>query len=125
MSTEIFYDADADLSIIQNKKVAIVGYGSQGHAHAMNLRDSGVEVAIALKEGSKSIAKAEEAGFPVKSVAEATQWADLIMILAPDQHQRGIYSESIAPNLTAGKTLAFAHGSTSASATSTRPRAST
>ncbi|MBS1907683.1 MAG: ketol-acid reductoisomerase, partial [Actinobacteria bacterium] len=110
MSTEIFYDADADLSIIQNKKVAIVGYGSQGHAHAMNLRDSGVEVAIALKEGSKSIAKASEAGFAVKTVAEATQWADLIMILAPDQHQRGIYSESIAPNLTAGKTLAFAHG---------------
>lgn len=110
MSTEIFYDADADLSLIQGKKVAIVGYGSQGHAHAQNLRDSGVEVAIALKEGSKSAAKAEEAGFPVKTVAEATEWADVIMILAPDQHQRTIYSESIAPNLTAGKTLAFAHG---------------
>ncbi|WP_292767013.1 ketol-acid reductoisomerase [Microbacterium sp. UBA3486] len=110
VSTEIFYDADADLSLIQGKKVAIVGYGSQGHAHAQNLRDSGVEVAIALKEGSKSAAKAEEAGFPVKTVAEATEWADVIMILAPDQHQRTIYSESIAPNLTAGKTLAFAHG---------------
>ncbi|WP_136056643.1 ketol-acid reductoisomerase [Microbacterium sp. K24] len=110
MSTEIYYDADADLSLIQGKKVAIVGYGSQGHAHAQNLRDSGVEVAIALKEGSKSAPKAEEAGFPVKTVAEATEWADLIMILAPDQHQRIIYSESIAPHLTAGKTLAFAHG---------------
>ena len=93
MSTEIFYDADADLSIIQGKKVAIVGYGSQGHAHAQNLRDSGVEVAIALKEGSKSAPKAEEAGFAVKTVAEATQWADLIMILAHDQHQRTIYRE--------------------------------
>ncbi|MBO3662387.1 ketol-acid reductoisomerase [Microbacterium stercoris] len=110
MSTEIFYDADADLSIIQGKKVAIVGYGSQGHAHAQNLRDSGVEVAIALKDGSKSTAKAQDEGFQVLNVADATKWADLIMILAPDQHQRGIYSESIAPNLTAGKTLAFAHG---------------
>ena len=110
MSTEIFYDDDADLSLIQGKKVAIVGYGSQGHAHAQNLRDSGVEVTIALKDGSKSAAKAEEAGFPVKNVADATAWADVIMILAPDQHQRTIYSESIAPNLTEGKTLAFAHG---------------
>ena len=107
---EIFYDSDADLSIIQQKKVAIVGYGSQGHAHAQNLRDSGVEVVIALKEGSKSAPKAQEDGFEVKSVADATAWADLIMILAPDQHQRGIYSESIAPNLAEGKTLAFAHG---------------
>ncbi|GAA3916526.1 ketol-acid reductoisomerase [Microbacterium invictum] len=107
---EIFYDADADLSLIQGKKVAIVGYGSQGHAHAQNLRDSGVEVAIALKDGSKSIAKAQEDGFEVKSVADATAWADLIMILAPDQHQRGIYNDHIKPNLTAGKTLAFAHG---------------
>jgi len=107
---EIFYDSDADLSIIQGKKVAIVGYGSQGHAHAQNLRDSGVEVAIALKEGSKSIAKAQDEGFEVKSVADATQWADLIMILAPDQHQRGIYNDHIEPNLAEGKTLAFAHG---------------
>jgi ketol-acid reductoisomerase len=107
---EIFYDSDADLSIIQGKKVAIVGYGSQGHAHAQNLRDSGVEVAIALKEGSKSIAKAQDEGFEVKSVADATQWADLIMILAPDQHQRGIYNDHIKPNLAEGKTLAFAHG---------------
>ncbi len=107
---EIFYDADADLSIIQSKKVAIVGYGSQGHAHAQNLRDSGVQVAVALKEGSKSIQKAAEEGFEVKTVDEAAQWADLIMILAPDQHQRGIYSDHIKPYLTEGKTLAFAHG---------------
>jgi ketol-acid reductoisomerase len=108
--TEIFYDADADLSIIQGKKVAIVGYGSQGHAHAQNLRDSGVEVVIALKDGSKSTQKAQDEGFEVKNVADATAWADLIMILAPDQHQRGIYADSIQPNLAAGKTLAFAHG---------------
>ena len=106
----MYYDADADLSIIQGKKVAVVGYGSQGHAHAMNLRDSGVEVVIALKEGSKSIAKAEEAGFKVLTVADAAEWADLIMILAPDQHQRAIYNNEIKQHLTAGKTLAFAHG---------------
>ena len=106
----MYYDADADLSIVQGKKVAVVGYGSQGHAHAMNLRDSGVEVVIALKEGSKSIQKAEEAGFTVKTVAEAAAWADLIMILAPDQHQRKIYTDSIKDQLTEGKTLAFAHG---------------
>jgi ketol-acid reductoisomerase len=106
----MYYDADADLSIIQGKKVAVVGYGSQGHAHAMNLRDAGVEVVIALKEGSKSIQKAEEAGFEVKTVADAAEWADLIMILAPDQHQRSIYNESIKNKLTPGKTLAFAHG---------------
>ena len=107
---EIFYDADADLSLIQSKKVAIVGYGSQGHAHAQNLRDSGVEVVIALKDGSKSTAKAQEDGFEVKTVADAAEWADVIMILAPDQHQRGIYNDSIKDKLTAGKTLAFAHG---------------
>ncbi|WP_237462458.1 ketol-acid reductoisomerase [Leucobacter chromiireducens] len=106
----MYYDADADLSIIQGKKVAVVGYGSQGHAHAMNLRDSGVEVVIALKEGSKSIAKAEEAGFEVKTVDAAAEWADLIMILAPDQHQRAIYNEQIKQHMTEGKTLAFAHG---------------
>ncbi|MET2012403.1 ketol-acid reductoisomerase [Microbacterium chocolatum] len=107
---EIFYDDDADLALIQSKKVAIVGYGSQGHAHAQNLRDSGVEVVIALKDGSKSAAKAEEDGFRVLSVSDAAAWADLIMILAPDQHQRGIYSNEIKPHLSAGKTLAFAHG---------------
>ena len=93
---EIFYDKDADLSLIQGKKVAIVGYGSQGHAHAQNLRDSGVEVVIALKDGSKSTQKAKDDGFEVKNVADATEWADLIMILAPDQHQRGIYSDRSA-----------------------------
>ena len=107
---EIYYDSDADLSVIQNKKVAVVGYGSQGHAHAGNLRDSGVDVVVALREGSKSTAKAEEAGFTVKSVADATQWADLIMILAPDQSQRSIFQDEIKPNLTEGKTIAFAHG---------------
>ncbi|QNN62810.1 ketol-acid reductoisomerase [Leucobacter denitrificans] len=107
---EMYYDSDADLSIIQGKKVAVVGYGSQGHAHAMNLRDSGVEVVIALKDGSKSTQKAEEAGFEVKNVADATEWADLIMILAPDQHQRSIYADSIKDRLKPGKTLAFAHG---------------
>ncbi|MBO9706143.1 MAG: NAD(P)-binding domain-containing protein, partial [Arthrobacter sp.] len=108
--TELIYDDDADLTIVQGKKVAIVGYGSQGHAHAQNLRDSGVQVVIGLKEGSKSIAKAEDEGFEVKSVADAADWADLIMILAPDQHQRAIYNDSIKDKLTAGKTLAFAHG---------------
>ena len=107
---EILYDQDADLSIIQSKKVAIVGYGSQGHAHAQNLRDSGVEVAVALREGSKSAQKAADDGFPVKNVADATAWADVIMILAPDQSQRSIYAESIKPNLAEGKALAFAHG---------------
>jgi len=108
--TEIYYDKDADLALIQSKKVAIVGYGSQGHAHAQNLRDSGVEVVIALKEGSKSVAKAHEEGFTVMTVAEAAEWADVIMILAPDQHQRSIYTESIQGALKPGKTLAFAHG---------------
>jgi ketol-acid reductoisomerase len=108
--TSVITDKDADLSIIQNKKVAIVGYGSQGHAHAQNLRDSGVEVVIALKEGSTSQPKAENDGFRVLSVAEAAEWADLIMILAPDQHQRAIFADSIKDTLTEGKTLAFAHG---------------
>ncbi|MGO1537767.1 MAG: ketol-acid reductoisomerase [Leucobacter sp.] len=107
---EIYYESDADLSIIQGKKVAVIGYGSQGHAHAMNLRDSGVEVVVGLKEGSKSIQKAEEAGFTVKTVADAADWADLIMILAPDQHQRSIYNDHIKGKLTEGKSLAFAHG---------------
>jgi ketol-acid reductoisomerase len=108
--TSVITDKDADLSIIQSKKVAIVGYGSQGHAHAQNLRDSGVEVVIALKEGSKSQPKAENDGFRVLSVADAAAWADLIMILAPDQHQRAIFADSIKDKLTEGKTLAFAHG---------------
>lgn len=107
---EIYYDKDADLSLIQGKKVAVIGYGSQGHAHAQNLRDSGVEVVIGLKEGSKSTAKAEEAGFEVKSVADAAAWADVIVILAPDQFQRHIYAESVKDQLAPGKTLVFGHG---------------
>ena len=107
---EIFYDDNADLSIIQGKKVAIVGFGSQGHAHAQNLRDSGVEVAVALREGSKSAPKAQEEGLTTGSVAEVAEWADLIMILTPDQDQRKVFAESIQPHLSEGKALAFAHG---------------
>ena len=108
--TDIKYDKDADLSIIQGKKVAVVGYGSQGHAHAQNLRDSGVEVVVALKEDSKSRQKATEAGFTVMTTPDATKWADVIVILAPDQHQRHLYAEDIAPHLTDGKALVFGHG---------------
>ncbi|HEU5223495.1 MAG TPA: ketol-acid reductoisomerase [Candidatus Lumbricidophila sp.] len=107
---EMYYDKDADLSLIQGKKVAVIGYGSQGHAHAQNLRDSGVEVVIGLKPGSKSIAKAEEAGFKVLSVAEASKWANVVVLLAPDQYQRHIFAESIKDNLEAGDTLVFGHG---------------
>jgi ketol-acid reductoisomerase len=106
----IYYDKDADLSLIQAKKVAVIGYGSQGHAHALNLKDSGVDVAIGLAEGSKSAAKAAAAGLAVKNVAEAAKWADVIMILTPDTTQPKIYRESIEPHLTPGKTLMFAHG---------------
>jgi len=107
---EIFYDKDADLSIIQGKKVAVIGYGSQGHAHAQNLRDSGVEVRIGLKPDSKSVAKAEEAGFTVQPSAEAAKWADVVVILAPDQHQRGLYAADIRDNLEPGNALVFGHG---------------
>ncbi|HWS38856.1 MAG TPA: ketol-acid reductoisomerase [Actinoplanes sp.] len=110
MTAEVFYDGDADLSIIQGKKVAVIGYGSQGHAHSLSLRDSGVEVVVGLQEGSKSRPKAEEQGLTVKTPAEASAWADVIMVLAPDTAQRKIYAESIAPNLTAGKALFFGHG---------------
>ncbi|MDI6097725.1 ketol-acid reductoisomerase [Actinoplanes sp. NEAU-A12] len=110
MTAEVFYDGDADLSIIQGKKVAVIGYGSQGHAHSLSLRDSGVEVVVGLQEGSKSRSKAEEQGLTVKTPAEASAWADVIMVLAPDTAQRKIYTESIAPNLTAGKALFFGHG---------------
>src|ERR1700754_4135481 len=110
MTAEVFYDDDADLAIIQGKKVAVIGYGSQGHAHSLSLRDSGVEVVVGLQEGSKSRAKAEEQGLEVKTPAEASAWADVIMVLAPDTAQRKIYAESIAPNLTEGKALFFGHG---------------
>ncbi len=107
---KIFYDKDADLSRIKGKKVAIVGYGSQGHAHALNLKESGVDVTVALQPGSKSRAKAEAAGLKVADVASAARDCDVIMILAPDTAQPAIYRESIAPHLTEGKTLMFAHG---------------
>lgn len=106
----MYYDDDADLSIIQGRKVAVIGYGSQGHAHALSLRDSGVDVRVGLKEGSKSRAKAEAEGLRVLSVAEATAEADLIMILTPDQVQRFVYAEDIAPNLKSGDALFFGHG---------------
>ncbi|MCC6213938.1 MAG: ketol-acid reductoisomerase [Polyangiaceae bacterium] len=106
----IRYDKDSDLSLIRQRKVAIVGYGSQGHAHALNLRDSGVDVRIALQPGSKSRAKAEAAGLRVESVREAGAWADVVMLLAPDTSQAAIYSEHLASSLGKGKTLMFAHG---------------
>jgi ketol-acid reductoisomerase len=107
---ELYYDADADLSIIANRVVAIIGYGSQGHAHALNLRDSGVDVRVGLPEGSKSRAKAEEAGLRVVDPATAAAEADVIMILVPDPAQRGLYKEAIEPNLQQGDALFFAHG---------------
>ena len=106
----IYYDSDADPSIIKSKKVAIIGYGSQGHAHAQNLNDNGVKVIVGLHEGSKSIDKAKADGLEVMSVSEASKWADVIMLLAPDTVQPRIYSENIEPNLTNGKTLMFGHG---------------
>ncbi len=107
----VYYDRDADLNLIKAKKVAIVGYGSQGHAHAQNLRDSGVkDVAIALRPGSASAAKAEKAGFKVMSVADAAKWADFIMMCAPDELQADIYKDHIAANLRDGAAIAFAHG---------------
>ena len=106
----LYYDNDANLDLLNGKTVAIVGYGSQGHAHALNLKDSGVNVIVGLYEGSKSTAKAREAGLEVVSVAEAAKRADFIMILLPDEVQKTVYSNEILPNLSAGKLLAFAHG---------------
>ncbi|QQS01145.1 MAG: ketol-acid reductoisomerase [Austwickia sp.] len=107
---EMFYDDDADLSVIQGRKVAVIGYGSQGHAHALNLRDSGVDVRVGLAEGSRSRAKAEAQGLRVLPVGEAVAEADVIVILVPDQHQRKVYAEAIKPNLKPGTALLFAHG---------------
>ncbi len=107
---EMFYDDDADLAVIQGRHVAVIGYGSQGHAHALSLRDSGVDVRVGLREGSKSWAKAEAEGLRVLPVAQAVEEADLVMLLAPDQYQRHIYAEDIAPNLVPGDALFFAHG---------------
>lgn len=106
----VYYDKDCDLSIIQSKKVAIIGYGSQGHAHANNLKDSGVDVTVALRQGSASAKKAEAAGLHVKTVPEAVAAADIIMILTPDEFQASLYRDEIEPNLKQGATLAFAHG---------------
>lgn len=107
---KIYYDQDVDPSLIRQKKVAIIGFGSQGHAHALNLRDSGVDVRVGLRRGSKSWQKAEEHGLPVREVAEAVQEADVIMVLLPDTEQPAVYEQSIAPYLNNGKTLMFAHG---------------
>jgi ketol-acid reductoisomerase len=107
---QIYYDKDCDLSIIQSKKVAIIGYGSQGHAHANNLKDSGVDVVVALRPGSASATKAEKSGLTVKAVPEAVQWADVVMVLTPDEFQSQLYRNEIEPNLKQGATLAFAHG---------------
>ncbi|SDD61651.1 ketol-acid reductoisomerase [Sanguibacter gelidistatuariae] len=107
---ELFYDDDADLSIIAGRKVAVIGYGSQGHAHALNLRDSGVDVRVGLREGSASRVKAENEGLRVVTVAEAVKEADVVVILAPDQVQRHVYTQEIAPNLNEGAALVFGHG---------------
>jgi len=106
----MFYDRDADIDLIRSRKVAVIGYGSQGHAHALNLLDSGVDVVVGLQPGSKSADKAQASGLKVMSVAEASKWADVIMVLIPDQHQAKVYKADIEPNLSAGKMLMFAHG---------------
>lgn len=110
MSLNIYYDKDCDLSIIKGMKVAIIGYGSQGHAHANNLKDSGVDVVVGLRSGSSSVAKAEASGLKVAPVAEAIKASDLVMVLTPDEFQGQLYKEEIEPNLKKGAVLAFAHG---------------
>jgi ketol-acid reductoisomerase len=107
---KIYYDKDADLSLIKRKHVAIIGYGSQGHAHANNLKDSGVKVSVGLRQGGASWAKAKNAGLPVKTVGDAVKGADIIMILLPDEHHARVYHDEIEPNIRKGATLAFAHG---------------
>ncbi len=107
----VYYDRDADLNLIKGKKVAVIGYGSQGHAHANNMKDSGVaDVVIGLRPGSVAVAKAEAAGFQVMDAAEAAKWADIVMVLTPDEGQGDLYRESLAPNMKQGAALAFAHG---------------
>ena len=107
---KIFYQADCDINVLKGKTVAIIGYGSQGHAHALNLHESGVDVVVGLYEGSKSWAKAEQAGLKVMTAADAAKAADVIMVLIPDERQAEMYKQNIAPHLTAGKALMFAHG---------------
>ncbi len=110
-SMRVYYDSDADVNLIKKKKVAVIGYGSQGHAHANNLKDSGVkDVRVALRPGSSSAAKAEKAGIEVMDVAEAAKWADVVMMLTPDELQADIYNEQLAPNMKEGAALCFAHG---------------
>ena len=106
----IYYDKDADLSLIKGKQVAIIGYGSQGHAHANNLQESGVKVCVGLREGSASAEKAKAAGIDIKSIPDAVVWADVVMVLAPDEHQAALYRDHIEPNIKQGAALAFAHG---------------
>jgi ketol-acid reductoisomerase len=110
MAINVYYDKDADLSLIQGKQVAIIGYGSQGHAHANNLKDSGVSVVVGLRQGSASAAKATNAGLEVNAIPDAVRGADVVMVLAPDEHQAKLYREQIAPNIKEGAALAFAHG---------------
>lgn len=110
MTMSVFYDQDADLSLIRNKRVAIIGYGSQGHAHANNLKDSGVSVTVGLRPGSASAKKAANAGLEVQDIPAAVAGADVVMVLAPDEHQAALYRESIEPNIRQGAALAFAHG---------------
>ena len=118
---KVYHDTDADLSLIRGKRVAIIGYGSQGHAHALNLRDSGVSVRVGLAAGSRSRQKAQAQGLTAGSVSEVASWADVIMVLVPDTSQPRVYRESILPHLTAGKTLMFAHGFNVRYATITLP----
>ncbi len=110
MALNVYYDKDCNLELIQSKKVAMIGFGSQGHAHAENLRDSGVEVVVGLREGGSSWAKAKAKNFSVMSVSEASKIADVIMILLPDENQAEIYANEIEPNLKEGATIAFGHG---------------
>src|ERR1700737_3232031 len=108
MPASIYYDTDADLALLDGRKVAVLGYGSQGHAHALNMRDSGIDVRVGLREGSRSWAKAEEAGLRVLTTAEACREADIIMVLLPDTEQAKVYKEDIEPNLDERDSLAFA-----------------
>ena len=107
---KMYYEKDCDINYLDGKKITIIGYGSQGHAHAMNLKDSGCDVCVGLREGSKNWAAAEKAGLKVMTVAEAAKWGDIVMMLINDEVQADVYKKDIAPNLTAGNMLMFAHG---------------
>ena len=107
---KVYYDSDASLALLQSKKIAVLGFGSQGHAHALNLKDSGMNVVVGLRTGSPRWEKAKDLGFDVKSVEDASAWADVIMILLPDQNQKDVYDAEVAKHVSAGKTLAFGHG---------------